>query len=698
MRLYLATLLAAHTALQASGGHASVSTNIDVSTYDVPSYKLRALSNTPKDIPLSRASQTNDEEDEDRVINTGVEKLVGLIRTGASKISEYVNLVPLVAREQPADEILKVFKLEDGMDKALASSNLKGLEDYVAKLNPTNRNDKVSTIRLFSEYYGDDVVAKTLVTAQKEAKTVDMEKTVMRLRNNQLSAWLNSDKSVDDVFKLLKLRQDGYLALASPKLEALDDYMKIFNRVKPDQETLLNVLIKGFGESAFAKMLVHAKDDTRTSELATALQNALLNKWLLSKTQPEIVLKRLRLDKNFMKATTDLNRDTLTRYISMYNTRNPGSQASFIGTLSIHYGDDVVSKALVTASWEVNTKEIAKLLRREQLIDWMNNEKSVDDVFELLKLRDDGYFALTSRKLRVLKDYIKFFNREKAGDETLLKTFTTGFGGESELAKMLLTAKKNPSTEKLATSLQTALFDEWLTSKLQPENVLKKLKLNGGRGDFLSDQNVETLATYISIYNARNPDIRTSLIETLSAHYGDDVVAKTLVIAKYDRATNELATTLQTQLLQTWSKSGKSAEDVFTILKIGPNDFLPMKGQKLQTLYSYLKIYNANNPQDKRSMFMVVRNGFGGDGGLARMVGKVLATSQQKPEAALNYQKELFNQWFNRNIEPSSIYTRFLNVEKASAGGMEKAIVARYKRYYKKRLAQVKVFDDPRRS
>ncbi|ETK79675.1 hypothetical protein L915_14488 [Phytophthora nicotianae] len=204
MRLYLATLLAAHTALQASGGHASVSTNIDVSTYDVPSYKLRALSNTPKDIPLSRASQTNDEEDEDRVINTGVEKLVGLIRTGASKISEYVNLVPLVAREQPADEILKVFKLEDGMDKALASSNLKGLEDYVAKLNPTNRNDKVSTIRLFSEYYGDDVVAKTLVTAQKEAKTVDMEKTVMRLRNNQLSAWLNSDKSVERCFRAAK--------------------------------------------------------------------------------------------------------------------------------------------------------------------------------------------------------------------------------------------------------------------------------------------------------------------------------------------------------------------------------------------------------------------------------------------------------------------------------------------------------------
>ncbi|ETM97415.1 hypothetical protein PPTG_24960, partial [Phytophthora nicotianae INRA-310] len=37
--------------------------------------------------------------------------------------------------------------------------------------------------------------------------------------NGQLFSWLDNRKSVDDVFKLLKLRRDKYLALASRKME-----------------------------------------------------------------------------------------------------------------------------------------------------------------------------------------------------------------------------------------------------------------------------------------------------------------------------------------------------------------------------------------------------------------------------------------------------------------------------------------------
>ncbi|KAG6957996.1 hypothetical protein JG687_00009643 [Phytophthora cactorum] len=510
--------------------------------------------------------------------------------------------------------------LEDGMDTALASPNLEVMANYVKELSTKNRNSKVSLIGIFTTHYGDDAVAKALVTAQKKAKTADMENTIRQLRNNQLSAWLNSEKSVDDVFNLLKLRKDSYAALASGKLEVLDDYMKLFNRAKSGQETLLGVLTKGFGgEQILAKLLVVAKEKPLT-------------------------------------------------------------------------------KALVSASRDVNTKAVAKQLRSEQLDDWLNNQKTVDDVFKLLKLRDDGYFALTSRKLVVLKAYIKVINREKSGHETLLKTLTTGFGGESELAKILLTAKADPLTSKLATSLQTELLDRWLTYKLLPESVLRKLTLDRSMANVLSDQNLHTLTAYISMYNAKNPSSKTSLIETLSTHYGDDVVAKALVIAKYDDATKALATFLQKQQLQTWLKTEKSADGVFKLLKIKHDDFLPMKSQKLQTLNNYVSLFNGKNPQDKTNMFTVVRNGFGGDGGLARMVARVLVHSQHKPETALKYQKELFNQWFNRNVEPKNIYSMFLNVNKTSADMTEKTIVARYARYYKKRVAQVKTFNNPRRT
>ncbi|KAF4138877.1 hypothetical protein GN958_ATG11834 [Phytophthora infestans] len=585
-----------------------------------------------------------------------------------------------------------MFKLEDGIEKALASSNLKTMETYVKELRTKNRKSTTSVLGILTNHYGDDAVASALVTAPHNTIMKDMEDTIWRLRNTQLSAWLSSDKSVDDVFNLLKLRQDGYLALASPKLEVLDDYIKLIIRSKSSQETLRDVLTRGFGERRLARLLVRAKQDDRTKELATALQNAILNKWVTDKLQPVNVLQRLRLDRGVTKAMTDLNRDTLTRYISLFKTHNPSSKTSFIGTLSAHYGDDAVAKALVTASSDASTKEGAIQLRSEQLTDWLNNEKTVDEVFKLLKLRDDGEVGLISHKLEALKDYIKLFNRERTGDETLLKTLTTGFGGESGFSNILLAAKADRRTNTVAMSLQSELLHQWLKSGLQPGSVLKKLKLDRGITEALSDGNIHTLTAYISLYSTQNPSNAVSLIKILSAHYGDDV-AKAL--AMDDFATTELASNLLTQQLQLWLKS---VGDVFAILNVGHLDFLSMKSQKLQILDSYLKMYNAKNPLDAKSMFAVVRKGFGGDAGLARVIGKALVTSQNEPKMALKYQNELFNQWFNRNIEPKNVYVEVLKIKKRSADFTAKGVAKRCKNYYKKRVGEVITFNNPRRS
>ncbi|KAF4044982.1 hypothetical protein GN244_ATG02689 [Phytophthora infestans] len=293
------------------------------------------------------------------------------------------------------------------------------MENYVKNLNSKNRNSKASMIGVFTTHYGDEAVASALVAAEKNAKTTEAANTIKQLRKDQLSAWLTSKVSIDDVFHLLKFRDDGYAVLASSKMEVLDDYMRLFNREKSGHETLLDVLTKGYvGEGYLTKVLERGKKDASTSELATALENALFNKWSVENLRSEDVLKKLGLGRDMKKVLFDSNRDILTRYISMYNAKNAESMTSLIQTLSTHYGDGIVAGTLVIASWDKNTETLARQLRSDQLTEWLTSQTSVAEVFPRLKLGDDRYPDLIDPKVEVLDDYIKLFNREKSGQET----------------------------------------------------------------------------------------------------------------------------------------------------------------------------------------------------------------------------------------------------------------------------------------
>ncbi|KAF1777415.1 hypothetical protein GQ600_17039 [Phytophthora cactorum] len=198
----------------------------------------------------------------------------------------------------------------------------------------------------------------------------------------------------------------------------------------------------------------------------------------------------------------------------------------------------------------------------------------------------------------------------------------------------------------------------------------------------------------------------TSLIGMFSARYGDDVVAETLVLARADRAKKPLAINLQQQQFQEWQKSKKSADDVFKLLKIQSQDFAALISPKLETVSEYIKALKATDPGDTSDLLTVVINGVGGEGVLSRAVVRLLAmiNSRDPPAAAVStaaeYELMLFKRWRKGDIKPKSIYRQVLDVDEASAGRWENAIVTRYTAYYndKKASSQVNTVINPRRS
>ncbi|ETM39525.1 hypothetical protein L914_14330 [Phytophthora nicotianae] len=226
-------------------------------------------------------------------------------------------------------------------------------------------------------------------------------------------------------------------------------------------------------------------------------------------------------------------------------------------------------------------------------------------------------------------------------------------------------------------------MNKWIeTDKLKPENVFSKLRLDRGV-DALLDRNEQTLAAFISMYNARNPDSMASLIGTFTRQYGDDVVALALGYAKSDPT-------------KRWE------------LEITFDDFVPTVNHKFDTLSGYIKVLNTVN-RDQTDMITVLSNGVGGDGNLARVVATVLLQLESHNSfiaavsTAAEYETALFKRWFKRKIEPTSIYARFFHAEEASPRPLEREIVARYGEYYSEKIAvrgnpMVNTVIHPRRS
>ncbi|KUF80618.1 WD repeat-containing protein 7 [Phytophthora nicotianae] len=387
-------------------------------------------------------------------------------------------------------------------------------------------------------------------------------------------------------------------------------------------------------------------------------------------------------------------------YLKEVNKINGNDKLSVIGIFTTHYGDAAVARALVVAQKKATTHDAAntiKQLRSEQLSAWMKSEKTVDDVFELLKLRQNGYKALGSPKLEVLDDYMKMVIQKTSGKQTLLQTLTNGFEGEEKLAALLVRAKEDTSTSELATALQNALMNKWIeTDKLKPENVFSKLRLDRGV-DALLDRNEQTLAAFISMYNARNPDSRASSIGMFVAQYGDNAVAETLVLARSESALEPLARNLQQQQFHEWQKSKKSADDVFKLMNIEEKDFSHIISPKLEIVKGYIMLLKATNPEDTTDLLSVVSNGFKGDGALAQAIVKKLAMLHSRnPVAAVastaaEFEMLLFRRWFKSKIDPVSFYRQVFGVEEANAGRWQKAVVRRYTEYYSDKNAGTRV-------
>ncbi|KAF1782082.1 hypothetical protein GQ600_20283 [Phytophthora cactorum] len=424
-------------------------------------------------VPSQRHLRTYATTDKNAEERGGIENIVSALMPFKDK----VNLKAFLRAKNNGVDVLNSLQLGDDVVSALTHANLKKLDKYIAMFNKNNADEPISLVGILTLRYGDDAVAKSLAYLEKHAESPQVEKLATQLRSDQLTAWMKDGKTVDEVFNLLKLGDDGAEALANRKFTVLQDYIAKYNTEKNGHVTLLQTFTKGFdGESNLVTVLAAAKRDQRIAPLARKLEKELLGQWRQETLEPEKVMKLLRLDNDVDDALKSENLRTFEKYIAEFNENSANSQVSLLEVLTSKFGEVGVAKAIVSAKANENSAWVAIRLQKQQLQGWLDNGMTVDHVFTSLKfLEDKTKTAIFGRSLDTLGEYIALYNTVRSKHETLIGVLEKGFGGKDKLVAMLMQARLYPETNRKATALLTKQFQQWQGAGVVPTTILSKV-------------------------------------------------------------------------------------------------------------------------------------------------------------------------------------------------------------------------------
>ncbi|GMF38391.1 unnamed protein product [Phytophthora fragariaefolia] len=233
----------------------------------------------------------------------------------------------------------------------------------------------------------------------------------------------------------------------------------------------------------------------------------------------------------------------------------------------------------------------------------------------------------------------------------LLRTHTLTNDGEERVVSV-------PGLETVVNSVKSTVsmekLQEWLKKGESVDDAVKLLTLDQAADDLLANPNLNGLISYIKLFNEQNPTKMTSLVATLTTHYGDEGLAKIIEAAKRVKSTESIANQVQTDQLQHWLTSGKTTDEVFLRLGLDKAADDLLATPQLNTWISYMKLYNQNNPTKKTSLIATFTAHYG-DEGLAKIV-EGAKLDKRTAFTAKRVQTEQIQRWLVDGKTPDDVF------------------------------------------
>ncbi|KAG3100395.1 hypothetical protein PI124_g14929 [Phytophthora idaei] len=442
-----------------------------------PSIAPESLSDNYHDAPAARVLRTHRTQDgEEREIRLlFVSKLVEWIvspKTGVAKklaLVEKLKVQQWLKRHKTPGYVFKKLKLNGGLDKVITNPKLHIYAAFIDRYNNQNPTKKLTVLGMFTKTYGDDAVIKLLGTENNIATTGHF---TSRLRTELATSWVDTGKTAEDTFTLLKLDKTAYKIFTAPPMHkgttnpALDLYVAYvcqFNehakKTKKKKIGLLDMFSKTYGDNGVAKMVEMGVRVPTTQKVSSNLRRQLLRKWEINEQSPEDVFKLLKLDEagNDLFATPQMN--TWYSFIKNgFNRDGEDFHLVLLRVLAKRYGEDGLSKNFIVGNRRMDLLGYIPMNLENAMVNrWLATGKTSDDVFEMLRLNKGVDNLLTNPNLGAWYSYWFKFNSQNPEEATAMVHTITRFYSFKDLSVMLEKAKNAPSTAKIATKWQSEL-------------------------------------------------------------------------------------------------------------------------------------------------------------------------------------------------------------------------------------------------
>lgn len=240
-------------------------------------------------------------------------------------------------------------------------------------------------VRVFARSRANDqenVPSKRLLRAGNKVGGISEEERMNNVNVAGFSQWLQSGKSVDDVFKILSLKGVETL-LTNPRLNTFNTFVNRFNLQNPGNgATMIKTFTAAYGDDVMATMLETAKNVPSTRVVATKLQADQMKFWWSNKQSPDDVFKLSKLNHAANNPLSNPNLNVWINYLNAVNSRvRPGRESVMIKTFTTAYGDKRLAELLEAAKAVPGTEKIAMSLQVAQSNVWMMRRINPNKVY-----------------------------------------------------------------------------------------------------------------------------------------------------------------------------------------------------------------------------------------------------------------------------------------------------------------------------
>ncbi|KAI9985483.1 hypothetical protein PInf_004931 [Phytophthora infestans] len=219
-----------------------------------------------------------------------------------------------------------------------------------------------------------------------------------------------------------------------------------------------------------------------------------------------------------------------------------------------------------------------------------NNQKATDKLFARLKVGTTDSKLYESAAYQTWANSVsKTYKKDPgSGEAAMLQTMISHYGDEA-LAKLLSEAQQVSKTRRVDERFETKQLDNWLATGRTADDVYGLLKLNVDMEGIFKNSLLKTWISFVDKLGKEDP--YSLLLSKLVKHYGEYGLSNVLLRVKTDGSPFQVTESVQKALLSKWQNDGKTADDVFKLLKLNTDkgDEL-LESPALRTWMSYVAL------------------------------------------------------------------------------------------------------------